>query len=148
MTGPIPKPDTIRQRQNKKSTRAVLAATSRQIAVSKTMPAHPLKEKWHPLARAFWVDVWASPMASQYLEADLHGLFRMLVLTDRFMKEPSVSVSAELRLLSQLYGLSPIDRRRLEWTVAKTEDAVQAVEQRRTRRARNVTNDPREVLDQ
>ncbi len=146
---PLPKNPATRQRANKQPTRAVLPVEARPIRTTPKLPAHPEKKAWHPLAKQFWADVWASPMASQYVEADIHGLIRMLVLTDAFFREPRVSVSAELRLLSQLYGLSPIDRRRLEWTVAKSEDAVEQIERKRAKVGRVVKgNDPREVLNQ
>lgn len=148
MSGPLPKSSAVRQRKNKAASRALLPPERRRLVSSPQLPTHPDREKWHPLARQFWTDVWRSPMASQYLEADLHGLFRMLILTDLFMKEPTVPVSAELRLLSQNYGLSPIDRRRLEWTIAKTEDAVREIEHKRAQRAPMVSVDPREVLDE
>lgn len=147
MPGPVPKPDSIRRRNNKRSTRAILPADGAALDVAPRLPTHPEKKAWHPLAKQFWLDVWRSPMATQYVDADVHGLTRMLVLTDEFWRKPSVMVSAELRMLSQSYGLSPIDRRRLEWTIARAEDAVSENERKRVKRAK-VIDDPREVLDQ
>lgn len=147
MPGRLPKNPATRQRTNKAATTALLPAEAKPIVATPKLPAHPEKKAWHPLAKQFWADVWTSPMASQYVEADVHGLIRMLILTDAFMREPSVSVSAELRLLSQNYGLSPIDRRRLQWTVAKSEEAIEQVERKRARQGR-VVNDPRGVLNQ
>lgn len=146
MPGPAPKNPATRQRRNKSASLALLPAEAKPLVTAPKLPAHPEKKAWHPLAKQFWADVWASPMASQYVEADIHGLFRMLILTDAFMREPRVSVSAELRLLSQNYGLSPIDRRRLQWTVAKSEEAVEQVERKRAKSGRVVPSDPREVL--
>jgi len=98
------------------------------------------------MTRRFWRDTWNSPMAAEYLRADLHGLFRLAVLVDAFWKEPSVNLSREIRMMGQLFGLSPIDRRRLEWSVAQTEEAKDKRELRRARGARVLENDPRGIL--
>ena len=71
-------------------------------------------------------------MASEYVVADEHGLFRLAVLVDGFWWKPSKELAAEIRLQEQRYGLSPLDRRRLEWTV---EQADEAQERGRKRRA-------------
>lgn len=147
MPGPLPKDATIKVRKPRKSTRALLPAESRPVVTPPKLPAHPAKEKWHALVVKFWADVWRSPMSNEYLEADVHGLFRMAVLTQAFITHPTVQVSAELRQLSMSYGLSPIDRRRLEWTVAKTAEAVEGVERTRAKRGRVINNDPREALN-
>jgi hypothetical protein len=86
-------------------------------------------------------------MASQYVEADVAGLFRIVVLTQSFLATPTPAISAELRQLSFNYGLSPMDRRRLQWTIVKTEEAVTGAERRRGRAASAVIDqDPRDVL--
>jgi hypothetical protein len=73
--------------------------------------------QWHRLTRAWWRDVWHSPMAEQFLEADRHALFRLALLVDLFWRGPSKELAAEIRLEQQAFGLTPIDRRRLQWTV-------------------------------
>jgi hypothetical protein len=77
-------------------------------------------------------------------------------LYDDFYKATSFSagakMAAEIRLSGQRFGTSPLDRRRLEWTIAQTEEA-----QDRGRRRRGqgeepakppplAANDPRAVL--
>lgn len=82
-------------------------------------------------------------MSAEYLKADVHGLFRLAVLVDRFWQAPSVSLSAQICSQEQRYGLSPLDRRRLEWIVERAEqDKVQ----RPARRSEPPSNDPREML--
>jgi len=58
--------------------------------------------------------------------------------------------SAEIRLQEQRFGLSPIDRRRLQWEIEKTQEAVEKGEKRRTTAKANVSDkpkgDPRAVL--
>jgi hypothetical protein len=74
---------------------------------------------WHPVTLAWWRVIWRSPMAAEWLEADRHGLFRLAVLVDLFWREETVEVArkleAEIRMQSTCFGLSPIDRRRLQW---------------------------------
>ena len=74
----------------------------------------------HELTLAWWADVWASPMAAEYLDADVHGLYILAALVDKFWRAPSKELAAEIRLQRVAYGLSPIDRRRLEWTMRES----------------------------
>lgn len=67
----------------------------------------------------WWQDVWRSPMAPEFLQADIHGLYVLAELRDRFWREPSAALAAEIRQQEQRFGLSPIDRRRLQWEVPR-----------------------------
>jgi hypothetical protein len=88
--------------------------------------------------------VWHSPMAEQFLEADKHALYRLAVLIDAFWEKPSQSLAAEIRLEQQAFGLTPIDRRRLQWTVEDREEQQRT----RTRQAprEDEADDPRKIL--
>jgi hypothetical protein len=79
MPGPPPKPAATRRRRNRASTARELAAVSAVEA-----PGLPAERDWHRLMVRWWADVWASPMASEYLDADVHGLFRLAVLVDDY----------------------------------------------------------------
>jgi hypothetical protein len=86
-------------------------------------------------------------MASEYLEADVDGLVMLAELVDQFWAEPNSQLAAEIRLQRQCFGLTPIDRRRLQWEVARGEEA----EARRSRRVppskpAGGRHDPRQVL--
>jgi len=121
MPGPPPKDPKIRQRRNRISTSATLSREARPRKYAPRLPNRGPGQKWHPLTRAWWQDVWHSPMAEQYLEADKHALYRLAVLVDGFWKEPSKELAGEIRLEQQAFGLTPIDRRRLQWSVAQEE---------------------------
>ena len=88
--------------------------------------------------------MWHSPMAEQYLEADKHALYRLAVLVDQFWVEPNSKLAAEIRLEQQAFGLTPIDRRRLQWAVEEEEERKRT----RTRQAprERVAEDPRKIL--
>jgi len=60
-------------------------------------------------------------MAAEFLQADIHGLFRLALLIDAFWLQPTKELAAEIRLQQTAYGLTPIDRRRLQWEVERVE---------------------------
>lgn len=125
-----PKDPSIRVRRNKASTKATLKSDASIIAPE--LPAYD----WHPMVLAWWRDLWSSPMAPEFDDSDRHGLFKLALLHDDFWKadQPKVrkEASAEIRLQEQRFGLSPIDRRRLQWEIERTEEAVERGEKRRT----------------
>jgi len=60
-------------------------------------------------------------MAHEYLSADVHGLYVIAELHHSFWTNPTPQAAAELRLQLVGWGLSPIDRRRLEWRIDRDE---------------------------
>lgn len=112
---PMPKDPKIRQRTNKATTRAVLTSISRR-----KVPALPAGRAWNPLTEAWWLDTWKSPMAGEFLPADIHALYVLAALVDEFWEKPSSLLAAEIRLQRQCFGLTPLDRRRLEWQIEVT----------------------------
>jgi hypothetical protein len=115
---------------------------------------NPIEEKprlpgngkgFHFMARRWWDDVWSSPQRYEYLRADLPALFRLVKLVDEFWKTDDLAVAREIRLLEREFGLTPLARRRLEWQVVQTEEALNKHEINRGRRAKQVS-DPRGVL--
>jgi len=144
MPGPVPKDSRIRQRRNKVATRAgmIVEKAPRQRA-----PRLPNDRQWHPLTRTWWRQVWASPMAEEYLDADLGGLFILADLVDRYWREPSKELAAEIRLQRQCYGLTPIDRRRLQWEVQRVDPEARPVQRRLVEEERpEEREDPRRIL--
>jgi hypothetical protein len=86
-------------------------------------------------------------------QVDVHGLYILAVLVDAFWSEPSASLAAEIRLQRQCFGLTPIDRRRLQWEIDRGEDASERTRKRRATPATGAekndqppTADPRGVL--
>jgi hypothetical protein len=137
--GPPPKASGMRQRKNKTVPGAILPAEGSQ------RPAPPLPDRecpcvsvdktaecgycdatgvqpWHPLVLERWAIAWASPMAAEWLAADVHGLFIVADLWDGYWKG-NRGLAAEIRLQEQRFGLSSLDRRRLQWEVEKVEQA-------------------------
>lgn len=112
MRGPAPKDPALRQRQNKASTKATLYEREDASA-----PDMPKGRRWVQQTKEWWRDVWKSPMATEFLQADWHALYRLAVLVDMFWREPSVQLSKQIMSEEARFGLTPLDRRRLEWKV-------------------------------
>jgi hypothetical protein len=89
--------------------------------------------------------VWHSPMAAEYVRADEHALFRLAVLVNGYWMG-HVELASEIRLQQQAFGLTPLDRRRLEWSIEQAEAATTRRGQRRVREAQAGERDPREAL--
>lgn len=146
MPGPAPKDPSTRSRRNKAATSATLRADSTLVA-----PELP-EGNWHPMVTQWWADLWASPMAPEYDDSDRHGLFELAMLRNDFWlaESPSErkSAAAEIRLQDQRFGLSPIDRRRLQWEIERSEQAQEAGQKRRSRSTppAKPASDPRSIL--
>jgi phage terminase small subunit len=58
-----------------------------------------------------------------------------------------METAREIRLVEREFGLTPLSRRRLEWTVAETEERKDKHELNRSKRSRIVSgDDPRTIL--
>lgn len=141
---PMPKSSGTRARRNKVSTHRQLEAVHDVEA-----PSLPEGREWHAQTLAWWADVWASPMAPEFDDSDQHGLFLLAVLVDAFWESPSQVLAAEIRLQRQCYGLTPIDRRRLQWEIDRGDSAAAKTHKRRAAAAPKpeaVEEDPRRLL--
>lgn len=89
-------------------------------------------------------------MASQWLETDADALGRLALLWDAYYKSllPAPALLAEIRLQEQRFGLSPLDRSRLQWEVGRAEESEQKKQRRRQepQPRRTGTLDPRAIL--
>lgn len=107
-------------------------------------------ERWHPMVLAWWKAIWQSPMASEFLESDKQGGLYLLaeLHQQRWTTNDAselVNIAKEIRQQEVRFGLSPIDRRRLQWEIEKGEQAVDRTTSRR--RAKDASGkDPRDVL--
>lgn len=134
-------------RRNKSTTKATLS-----LVHNVERPDLPDRD-WHELTLAWWRDIWASPMAPEYDDSDRHGLFVLALLVDDFWQAEAPSLrkelAVEIRQQGQRFGLSPIDRRRLQWEIERTEEAQDKGQRRRQSQRRPVESaeaDPRAAL--
>lgn len=156
---PAPKKhSSTRARANRATTAATL--TDQTSAIVPKLPARPaefdangkkLRIGWHAETKAWWSDMWSSPMAREYHSSDRHGLFVLAVLIDKFWRNPDAKLASEIRLQRVAFGLTPYDRRRLEWTIETAEeskDRGQARRQRGGAKQPAAATDPRLALVQ
>ena len=143
--GPPPKSAATRQRRNKVATAARFETDEQPIDIKPELGAHPAGEEWHERTLMFWSDVWDSPMRDEYLRVDMDGLVALTALVDRFWKG-AVQLAAEIRLQRALFGLTPMDRRRLQWEVVRAEQAEQRRPSKRSKPKDEPEDDPRSAL--
>lgn len=151
MPGPVAKHASARQRRNKASTAAVLKAVE-----DPTVPELPMEPDggWHPMVLDYWDRVWSSPMAPEYVDADFPRLVMCAVLHNDFWtgRSPTARKEAatEIRLQEKMFGLTPADRRSLQWQIEAGESAEEKTERRRRARAprpaEETGDDPRALL--
>lgn len=147
MPGPPPKDPSVRARRNKASTKASLAVHEN------VAPPTPANTEWHPAVFQWWEDVWRSPMSAEWDQSDIHNvLICAMLLNDMWRAETPTArkeAAGEFRLQRKDLGLTPLDRRRLEWTI---ESADEAKDRGRARRSRvssalpDAKDDPRQAL--
>lgn len=156
MPGPAPKPASQRQRRNLRSTAARLEAspatkvplpkirwssikclqcslakwshTRRQFEESEVEPHDydPKPIDWRPTTLAWWETIWDSPMADEWVDADVPALMALAVLVDEFWTFSDHKIHGEIRQASREFGLSPLSRRTLQWEIHKVEAATRA----------------------
>lgn len=141
MPGPAPKHPSARARRNRTSTARTLSVVHDVEApeLPPNLGEDGVPVPWHPQTLEWWADVWASPMAPEFDASDLHGLFLLARLVDAAWHASSPKelkeILAEVRLQRQCFGLTPIDRRRLQWEIDRGDAAIEATEKRRAARA-------------
>lgn len=152
MPGPVPKAAGTRQRRNRTSTSARLEAppasrvelpirysSYRCVECYLTVGKHtaeqfdkediaphgfePAEESWRDLSIAWWATIWASPMAEEWVDADVPGLVALAFLVDEFWRTGNREIAAEIRMQQREYGLSPLSRRSLQWEIIRVKRA-------------------------
>jgi hypothetical protein len=86
-------------------------------------------ENFNDATVEWWFEIVHSQMAREFMAVDWHGLFRLAVLVDDYWWLGDTKLLPEIRQAQQAFGLTPIDRRRLQWEAAK---ASRADSQRRS----------------
>jgi len=125
MPGFPPKDPNLKQRRNKEKSAGTFVDDN-PITDIPELPKR--RRKWRVETLAWWADVWSSPMRDEYINADTHGLFVLADLIDAYWRassagHPTASLATEIRLQRQCFGLTPIDRRRLQWEIQRGEEA-------------------------
>lgn len=128
----LPKHSSTRARRNR-------VAGARTLSAVHDVETPELPElddvEWHHMTTSWWNDIWASPMAPEYDDSDVHGLYALALLVNAFWYQPSTTLASEIRLQRQCFGLTPIDRRRLQWEIDRGEEASTQTQKRRNEAA-------------
>ena len=135
MPGPLPKPNSQRRRQNKESAFVSLSG-ARKGPIPKL--GRKATGAWSPETREWWERIWRSPVATQWIEVDEHGLREIALLRDQSRRQPSPTLLREIRLREDAYGLSPMSRRRLRWEIGPEGGAEVRPLQTRIRRVQAI----------
>lgn len=143
---PLPKNPALLQRRNRDVRGASLAAEGTTTRRAPPLPKLGKDQEWHKEIRRYWRDIWHSPMASEYLRTDVRGLVDLMRLEDQYTTQPTKDLAAEIRQQRQAFGLTPLDRRRLSWVIAKDEDAKDKHRPAESAPAPTTTQDMRDVL--
>lgn len=113
-----PKPKGQRRRRN-----AGQAQWKQLPPEGRTDPAPDLPgDEWLASTIDWWMTIWASPMATIWIESDVDSLIRLARMRDDFHRgELPVSAFAAVQALEDRFGLSPKSRRNLQWEISKAE---------------------------
>lgn len=138
------KDPSARARANKAST----AATLDKVVPLEDRPSLPDHHDWSQMTREWWDDLWSAPMAAEYHSSDRHALFLLAALVEDFWTASTSTgrkeAATEIRLQRQAFGLTPYDRRRLEWTI---ETAEESKDRGRARREQAGAKQPKPTQD-
>jgi DNA-directed RNA polymerase sigma subunit (sigma70/sigma32) len=114
---PTPKPPGQRRRRNiGQSQWKELPPEGRKGAA----PPLPEDEEWLDSTFGWWKRIWASPMATIWVDADIEPLTRLARLKDDFDRGDRNGLTA-IQNLEDRFGLSPKSRRQLQWEIKQGE---------------------------
>lgn len=118
MPGPLPKPPDQRRRRNKDQGQWQLLPSEGRHGRPPDLPTR--RPAWLKATRAWWKTIWASPMATVWLPADVPALVRLATLVELVGRgEASTVLLWEMRQIEDRFGLSPRSRRALQWEVER-----------------------------
>lgn len=119
------------------------------------VPSLPPAEEWtstgiwsRPVV-AWWKDIHKSPMASEFAESDLHGLY----VAANYLNEalnPRNNAGERLKLAQgwertlKAYGLTPNARENLKWSISQAEQAEHRTKDLRSKKQNAETTKPSE----
>jgi len=115
------KPASTRARANRAAGAAKLDLTKKY-----PVPAMPSGVKWHAQVRMWWKGVWSAPMSNEWHASDRANVVVTAMLLNDFWTATTATArkeaAAEFRQHRAALGLTPYDRRRLEWEFRSPND--------------------------
>lgn len=129
----------VRQRRNKISTSAEVPFEP--LSKKTEMPSH--RKDWLPTVREAWATIWASPLVDELAKEDKILLAVAFESLQRFYEKPTVLGGKVVMGIFAPFGLTPLDRRRLNWIRQKPEAPKPAARPNHA----SSGEDPRDILD-
>ena len=117
---PTPKAPGQRVRRNTDQARWRTLPASGRAGAAPKLP----RGSWLKATREWWAEIWASPMATAWLPADVDGLVRLARLKDAFARgELPISGLSAIQTLEDRYGLNPKSRQQMLWQIEHADEA-------------------------
>lgn len=97
---------------------------------------------WAEPVKKWWEDIWTSPMSSEFVNSDIHGLYVACVYLHESLN-PYYKLADRLKAGSaweatiKNYGLTPTARESLRWAVSQGEQAQNRTNQLRSQASQN-----------
>lgn len=97
----------------------------------------PTEPEWNDAVVRWWESIWSSPMASEFVESDIHGLYLACMYLHESLNpfhKPSDrnTFAKSWEAAVKNYGLTPSARETLRWQVAQGTSAQKRTDQLRT----------------
>lgn len=153
--GPTPSDPNKKTRTNKTSTRATLG-----IIENPDIPPMPpasdyvAERAWNPAVVRWWNDIWSSPMSSEFMSSDIHGLYlgcKQLHESLNTSNKPTDQASFMTKFEQTIrnFGLNPMARRALQWEIERGTEAETKTQERerKMREAAEKKTGPTGVVD-
>lgn len=91
---------------------------------------------WNPAVVRWWRDIWSSPMAGEFADSDIHGLYLACyylheALNPFYKPSERNAMAKSFENVQKNYGLTPSARESLRWQVAQGTAAQNRTDQLR-----------------
>ena len=95
-----------------------------------------MEAEWNPAVERWWNDIWSSPMSTEFVHSDMHGLYLGCYylhesLNAYYKPGERVQMAKAFENTLKSYGLTPSARESLRWQVAQGTSAQRRTDQLR-----------------
>lgn len=107
-----------------------------QAGLSGLGPNGEVQPEWNPAVVRWWRAIWSSPMAGEFVESDIHGLYLGCyylheALNPFYKPGERNGMAKSFENVQKNYGLTPSARETLRWQVAQGTAAQNRTDQLR-----------------
>lgn len=97
-------------------------------------PEEEMQPEWNPAVVEWWNDIWTSPMAKEFVDSDIHGLYMGCVflhesLNPFYKLGDRNAAFKNFETIQKNYGLTPSARESLRWSIAQGTAAQKRTDQ-------------------